>query len=178
MDKNQFIWYPTINYGYITKDMWKYIYNIQHRMIKYNLVDTDISYMINRLFNYKVKSTNRNCGGYCSYSTQTIAVHKEDYSPDKLLKFKHTIAHEVGHVIQAEVEYFEKEELLLSNRYYLELQAESLGNILFDIMFPNDKKDIKKFDNYFHKKAIVFLRDYYGGGVQNDLEYEIDNWII
>jgi len=174
MDKSQLKWYPSRNVGYITPKIWKYIYDIQHKMMKYNLVDTDISYMLNKLFNYKVINTNMNCGGYCDYSNQIIAINKSNNK--KLLNLKHVIAHEVGHLIQAEVEYFEKEELLLSNRYYIELQAETIGSIIFDILFPNDEKDEKKFDGYFKKKSLIFLRDWYGDFVQNDLEQEIKNW--
>ena len=172
MIKEQLVWYPTINTGYITKDMWKYIHNIQHRMNKYNLVDTNISYMLDRIFGYKLRTTTDNCGGYCAFTRKVIAYNRNSYDIDSI-ELKHVIAHEVGHIIQSELEIFDTTELLLSNRYHIELQAESLGSIIFDIMFPNDKKDNDEFDGYFHKKSLIFLRDWYGDGVQNDLVDEI-----
>jgi hypothetical protein len=174
MEKEQLIWYPTADVGYITKDMWKYIHKIQELMNYYKLIDNHPAYILNRLFNYSLRTTDENCGGYCAFDRRVIAVNPSFILPENLLSLKHILAHEIGHAIQAELEVFETEERLLSNRYHIELQAESLGSVMFDIIFPNDKKDPKEFNIYFNKESLLFLRDWYSdSSIQNDLVEEL-----
>lgn len=164
------VWYPSVNHGFITPQMYKYLFDIEQRMIRYNLVGMSISYMLDRIFGYKLRTTTDNCGGYCAFTRKVIAYNRNSYDIDSI-ELKHVIAHEVGHIIQSELEIFDKAELLLSSRYYIELQAESLGVLVFGIMFPNDKLEISTFNNYFKKKSLLFLRDWYSdSSIQNDLE--------
>lgn len=160
-------WFPTINYNYITDDMWKYIKHISYLMKSYKLYDENIIYIMDKIFNYDIQQTKDNCGGYCDFHNNLICIS------DKLNNMnivKHVLSHEIGHIIQAETEIFEKENKLLSEYYNHELQAESLGSVIFDVLFPNDKKDNNEFMSYFKYDSLNFLNNWFDGYIQNDLE--------
>jgi len=117
-------------------------------------------------FKIKVISTDYNCGGYFDTKENTIAFKKHHSEHTK----RHVFYHEFGHYIQCETGVYFNQELLLSNLYHNEQEAEAIANKVYDIFFPLCEKDEDFFDGYFDLDALKFLKNWYKGSkVQNDL---------
>lgn len=115
-------------------------------------------------FKINLVKTDKDCGGYFDGNRNILAIN-----PEKNNGIKTTICHELGHYIQFQTEYFEKIEKLISQAYYAEQQAETIGYILYNILYPNEKISTDMFNGYFETDSLKFLIEWYDGYYENDL---------
>lgn len=135
----------------ILKDIKK---KIKHRM---SVEDT-----VNR-FDFDLIKTDRDCGGYFSLDSKEIAINS--YKDVETFDCKNTIAHELSHLIQSKTKDFSLgESILLSDRFRLEQQCEAIASYLSPILFKQ-----KYIPCYNCVDAALFLKDWYGDYVQDDL---------
>lgn len=115
---------------------------------------------------YKFIYTNDNCGGYCNYQDKIIALNTDSSGNQK----RKVILHEIGHSLQAKAEIFEKiDRDLLSHRLNIEHQVETIAYVFYNSVYP-DKRSHTFFNSYFKKEDVIWLVDWYGNYVENDIK--------
>ncbi len=112
-----------------------------------------------------VGNDNENTGGWCCTTTKRIALQEHN----RVETGQVILCHEMGHAIQSMLLDFDKRPNLLSFRVQEEQAAESMCAYLFARLFPNSKTQPHWFTSYFSKADVLFLADYYGSYIDNDL---------
>lgn len=125
--------------------------------------------IVGTLIDYKVTITGMNCGGYCSYEAKTIAFSPKGYAKRDM----QTLFHEVSHALQYKVGGAITDNRwpkLLSSNVLIEQQCETMAYYLHNSLFKYIKPE--RFDAYFSRKDVEFLREWYGQWVINDMYTE------
>lgn len=75
---------------------------------------------------------------------------------------KHTLTHEIGHILQVKLDFFkEKEIIFLSEEVRMEQQAEAIAYYLCKILWPSEKFNRNDFNCYFEEEDIIWLDEFY-----------------
>lgn len=118
------------------------------------------------IFGYDlIKIEDENLLGICDGWTNQIGL--SEHSSD--LEEIETLSHELGHAIQFKCEIFEKRTWVLSEELKIEWQSDLIGKEIFKIIYPTIKIPSNFFQSYKTEKQILFLKEYYSGWIEDDL---------
>ena len=148
------------------------------KMLK--MKDAPFAEVIGYMSGFELVKNDLDCGGYCDREERVIAINEvKEWHPLQIRKtstglpinrsmwLKSTLMHEIAHALQAEVEIFEKQARLLSWKVNMEWQAESIAYKLCNACFGPIHH--KYFGAYFNTKDILFLKQWHGNYIENDL---------
>lgn len=139
--------------------------------------------IVGELTGYEVIKNETEAGGYCNYRGRIIALsdhgisdrevtHNSQNDPIRYgIWRRKLVCHEISHALQAEEEQFEKEPWLLSAKLHTEWQAESMAYRLYNACFG--VLDYRYFSSYFSKKDVLWLREWYGEWIEDDLNIKL-----
>jgi Zn-dependent peptidase ImmA (M78 family) len=125
----------------------------------------DASEFVGILSEYKLIYKEGNFGGYCDYTQSEIAIN---FSNNR--DIMSTLCHEIAHAFQAELEIFDKLPNLLSANISMEQQCETMAYYIYNILFPFKPLSNNHFNAYYCKNDFIYLYEYYGGFLQNDMK--------
>lgn len=154
--------YTGVSFDLLTKNVLKILEDRINRFHKDLKNDAKFAEIVGILTDYNfIYSKRTDCGGYCDFMNKEICLTENSRKYE-------TILHEISHALQAELELFESNYVLLSERILIEQQAETMAYYLFNSIY-NKKSD--NFTNYFSFDDIKFLHNWYNGcdKYQNDI---------
>lgn len=121
--------------------------------------------IIGVLTDYKLVTTELNCGGWHNKRTKEIAL-----SPYNDPKFELSVLfHEMGHAFNTELEKYEKEQWLLSWKLRDEIETDFISKYMLDNLYPNTVPDDQVITYQWDEDNAQFLKDWYGDWVEDDL---------
>ncbi len=160
--------YTGINDKLITTELKKLINNkaiIFQNKLKY---DAPFEEIVGYLSGCELYDIEEECMGAYSYAANSI-YYNYDYHNDNDIDNKTALSiifHELGHAIQAEVGIYEKVGLLLTDRFKLEQQCETIAYYLANACHKEGCYEKKLFnDSYFTRKNLEVLSTWYEGTV-------------
>jgi hypothetical protein len=143
---------------------------------KKGLKNAGMAEIVGVLMDYNLTTPKWQCGGYCDAINKEIAIiqeKKEIIITRKNIKLtraqyeKSIVFHELGHAFQYELEMFEKERRILSERVHVEWQAESIAYKLYNRLYGHAPHQL--FGTYFSRDDLIWLNEWYGNRIENDL---------
>lgn len=153
---------------------------------KNKMNDADFYELVGCLTDYEFLVKDIKAGGHCSGYTKEIVLLGSTFDIGEDLQVRNhsnmvwvpsltykrkVVLHEISHALQFELEFFEKDEYLLSTELGYEWQAESIAYKLHKEMFGELYHGC--FDSYFNLPDVKFLRDWHKGIEQDCFIKEI-----
>lgn len=117
------------------------------------------------LTGYDLIATNKDCGGYHNVHTKEIALGPYD-DPEFQLS---VLFHEMGHAFNYQLEKYEKDQWLLSWKLKDEIETDFISKYMLDNLYPKLVPDSKIITYQWSKSDAMFLKEWYGDWIQNDL---------
>ena len=131
---------------------------------KKGLRTADLPTLVGELTGHELITTNLNCGGYHDGIKREIAITPNHPYPEECL------LHEMAHAAQYELGLIDKQQRIISEELYTEWQADTIAKEMHIRMYPDIPIHPLAFKSYFDQDGWMFLIDWYGSWMQNDIE--------
>ena len=133
---------------------------------EHKMWDASMSEIVGVLSDHNFVITEKDCGGYWDRWNKEIAVSFEWWDAFAI----GSLFHELGHAFKAELEVYEKEQILISWKLRDEIETDRIAKYMLDRLYPNLVPDTDILTYQWNDADAKFLADWYGDWVENDIK--------